>query len=1792
MDLPRMVRTSMLAYGVICSLLPCVASGAAEQSSQALSFDHSGGKAWPHTLSGLIITSVLQPKHSKTLSAKASLTHCFPAQLHDGFYLIKSDAWLHSINATKAYELCGSDLLDRTQASIGILQVATSEAMVQSYASSLANVAIYAELHGYVALMRIFNPGELSDFPASTDRDPQISSGNLFAKVIAMREILSLPFSSGTAASLNSSANSTAQQLIRGQQSLLSRHTSGTMVAAGGQENSFDAHLPRRPRGRSLTGHFKISDLIKRSAAAIYPTLQHSEDKYEPDPATSSVTSTYDDQLYDIPMQMPREQRETLKLHNANVTARRHARQERERNLTSKSPVPSSMPSHVAIHHPTAPTGRSTSPPPPADTSNDPPATHRGLFSFLTGSRTSAFLSQPSSSAGPNARKSPVSNGKASTDNSSDDPSATHRGLFSFLAISRRSAPSAASTANATHASAVASPAARSNQSHAAIRELLSFLTQSTEAATSSLEASGQDPHAAWAKDKPVKRRRLLSLLPASSLFSLLHKRANPPFASDISPTDGSHELPMSLSDAAASNNLHPGEHNVGSGSLSEQQPLAYPQAMPSLLPLGLSRGSGNQYEQHNTLHVNPNLTMSVQDPVGSSPSSKYATSLVPTLLASSGSSSQLGSDQAFTANDEWTTDMSSARPDLQPLNAVLYLDLDAWIQINKHAHTPLEGFLPPDAHISLQASSDLCSCVFMARSSAWTQRFLSRWADLGKRGCCPEHPYDQLALHTTLLEHASPESGLRKHAAYCLPVPRAADVRSTGDLLPLDDQVAHPASSPDMTPNSRPQANHSESLIEPKFQSDRDNRTANSSDVTTASGTSTMPQSSMRQSREQVPRFTTLSPPVRHASGNANGQNGSMGLSGPQTGSTRHPEASSDNIPDRSALDWSPIGISQDQTQSLNSNAAEPRMTSSSTSFASLSQASTASELPKPSSRVSPFIETYLKDLKQLYHIFNSAMLQEGLNETAWNVSRRPQPHAFDSTPPVGHLMQPDQASSIAHHLQAAQASARSLASTAASLKAASAQMLATRDAGGLSAMPRRNMTASSNLPLQSTLKRAGGNANSSTEAGGLSAMPSLHLLGSSDSQNPSDSTHASQQSDEVSIAAPTSSFLDSEHGQNKTSAATADQSAVHLPVALPHPSTGGSMPAGIQCPETRISVGASSINAPCHGESTSLLAARLSSEHDRLMAWLIGGPDPDDSWSSEDANKDDALNSDGQHTGPAFERQIAWPGTTEPVPDDWPHDGSNGAEDFPSSQAPADSLSSMQPLFGDTERDGSNAPANAELRDTSTNPRYSHNIYASPQPPSEDLDISAQPSTAASGSDTETDMKLGSVKAAPKAMQSTSTAAAGAAASATRSASVEVPESHAASISQPAQSEESPVSMWQIPLRHVPILGASRGSFFRPHADRNMSLAVGRGGGVSLTHLADNYTWNTLGRLRPLAVGVDPHLLVGHALRGLLEHSSTAPGRKSIENPIPGRMLLSSRPHDAAAGSVAGHRQAHGKALTPTSRWAQQLWSQQQQAYQAQWNHQAPSLDRWPQHRPTLATPSEELSSASGAAGKAFSIQSADDKNDLSNTHHFTQDLEDQPSAPSAKSRRSLLEEELLAARTDRAEDQTTHESSVRPIIRGRSLLERSNLSETNKLKLSLQATRHNTVNPSDIANPEPSTQHLPQAAIENAGGQQHQVDSWCFANVIRRASSNANVAETLQTGQHFPSEIHFVAESRLQADVSSSQQSGNALGLQLWNCPAGEWEGCTDAPALVFHTSHWKWGLYREQLPLEVG
>ena len=97
-----------------------------------------------------------------------------------------------------------------------------------------------------------------------------------------------------------------------------------------------------------------------------------------------------------------------------------------------------------------------------------------------------------------------------------------------------------------------------------------------------------------------------------------------------------------------------------------------------------------------------------------------------------------------------------------------------------------------------------------------------------------------------------------------------------------------------------------------------------------------------------------------------------------------------------------------------------------------------------------------------------------------------------------------------------------------------------------------------------------------------------------------------------------------------------------------------------------------------------------------------------------------------------------------------------------------------------------------------------------------------------------------------------------------------------------------------------------------------------------------------------------------------------------------------------------------------------------------------------------------------------------------------------------------------------------------------------------------------------------------------------QRQDVDSWCFAHVLRGATGTASVPALLQHGQLFPPEIHFVAESQPPA-------SGNghtaATQPQLWNCPDGEWEGCTSAPALVFHTSHWKWDLYKHRMPLEL-
>ena len=189
--------------------------------------------------------------------------------------------------------------------------------------------------------------------------------------------------------------------------------------------------------------------------------------------------------------------------------------------------------------------------------------------------------------------------------------------------------------------------------------------------------------------------------------------------------------------------------------------------------------------------------------------------------------------------------------------------------------------------------------------------------------------------------------------------------------------------------------------------------------------------------------------------------------------------------------------------------------------------------------------------------------------------------------------------------------------------------------------------------------------------------------------------------------------------------------------------------------------------------------------------------------------------------------------------------------------------------------------------------------------------------------------------------------------------------------------------------------------------------------------------------------------------------------------------------------------------------------------------------------------------------------------------------------------KSRRSLLEAAALAGLAEQPPSQTIYSSDYKPATGLHSLQAPSDNPDTMNVKLRLRATRHNPADQINAADPESSSQDLPGQAADSAGSQQHQADSWCFANVLRKASGISDVGEILQKGQHFPPEIHFVAESRSENDGSSDEKHNRgALPPQLWNCPAGAWEGCTDAPALIFHTSHWKWHLYKAQLPLEIG
>ena len=321
--------------------------------------------------------------------------------------------------------------------------------------------------------------------------------------------------------------------------------------------------------------------------------------------------------------------------------------------------------------------------------------------------------------------------------------------------------------------------------------------------------------------------------------------------------------------------------------------------------------------------------------------------------------------------------------------------------------------------------------------------------------------------------------------------------------------------------------------------------------------------------------------------------------------------------------------------------------------------------------------------------------------------------------------------------------------------------------------------------------------------------------------------------------------------------------------------------MPAGIQCPETRHTADAASQTAPCHGEKVNLLAARLSSEHDRLKA-LPGTPsaqsDPDDSWQDDDRNADHGT----QPASSVDNGRMAWPGTMEPKPDDWPDDRDEKDDE---SQNPGQALADASPItqlslndsehvddlalsLADTTLDvqpsragrRKGIPASAgqpsspahqaasptvkELRDTSMNPRYSHNIYATHHPAAETPKQPATNPTVASnaGTDTASSQSLmpngvnptnQQARTASKATQTASAAASGAAAAARDPASAAGTSSPAGAITQLLQQEQSgnsSGSMWQIPSRHVPLLGASSGSFFRPQRDsREKFVAVG---------------------------------------------------------------------------------------------------------------------------------------------------------------------------------------------------------------------------------------------------------------------------------------------------------------------------------------------------------------------------
>ena len=251
----------------------------------------------------------------------------------------------------------------------------------------------------------------------------------------------------------------------------------------------------------------------------------------------------------------------------------------------------------------------------------------------------------------------------------------------------------------------------------------------------------------------------------------------------------------------------------------------------------------------------------------------------------------------------------------------------------------------------------------------------------------------------------------------------------------------------------------------------------------------------------------------------------------------------------------------------------------------------------------------------------------------------------------------------------------------------------------------------------------------------------------------------------------------------------------------------------------------------------------------------------------------------------------------------------------------------------------------------------------------------------------------------------------------------------------------------------------------------------------------------------------------------------------RRLQKEPRAGRIESAMIPKRALLSSSAAKRsQGRANASPPTSHWVQQLWKPEQKEHQARWNAGASAQSTGHLHRNILeATPGQQQVPDNNTAG--------------SQMNHFGS-MRDAAPNDTAQNHTTQSDRSFWGAQQAAAEDSPEESAD----------------------------NTHVTAAESSVP------KHL---------NEQQDVDSWCFANVLRKATGDFDVPGMLQQGQYFPPEIHFVAESQRMARDDGQQTVSQP---QLCNCPAGEWEGCTAASALVFHTSHWKWDLYKDQIPLE--